>query len=156
MTKKEELENLRDIAQEKKSECDIKSQAYSITLTRLMPANLLLVVGAALLSLGAGSSLIIDQGIISKTSAGIMALVSSGFTVIHKTLKCDQYQSECKRLKNLYEGLSADYSNLEIEQELNTYKSKLEELNNEFSTVIKGATVDPIQGAINKAEAFRP
>lgn len=142
-----ELDHLKNIARKRREGCDNRVNAYTSKIFQLSPSNLVLVVGASLLSLVAGASLFVEQGIIDKKTAGFMAILSSGFTIIHKEMKCDQYQSECKRLKVLFEGLSSDYTNLEIETEPKEYKSKLEMLNNEYSKIIKGAKINlPSQG----------
>jgi hypothetical protein len=88
------LDDLKQIAKEKSTECKVQSCAYSITLSSLVPANFVLVVGAALLSLVAGASILTKNELISELQAGIMALVSGGFTIIHSKLGCDQYQAE--------------------------------------------------------------
>jgi hypothetical protein len=147
----EELEDLKQIAEKKRIECAIDAKAYSICLANLVPANLILVVGAALLSLVAGTSLLTEQEIINKKTAGILTLVSSGFTIIHTRLNCEQYQAECKRLANLYDGLSEDYANLEMESTVEDLKSKLTALNNERSQVKKGSTAAPSTRSIAEA-----
>ncbi|NJL40509.1 MAG: hypothetical protein HC840_12780 [Leptolyngbyaceae cyanobacterium RM2_2_4] len=147
----EELEDLKLIADKKRIECAIDAKAYSICLANLIPANIILVVGGALLSLVAGASLLTEQEIINKKTAGVLALVSSGFTIIHTKLNCDQYQAECKRLKSLYEGLSEDYANLEMESTVEDFRLKLKALNNERTQVKKGAGADPSVKSIDEA-----
>lgn len=147
-----ELEELKLIADKKRIKCAIDAKAYSIWLSRLVPANMVLVVGGALLSLIAGASLLVEQGIISKQTAGVLALVSSGFTIIHNKLNCDQHQAECRRLKSLYEGLSEDYENLEAESDVEKFKSKLQALNNDRTQVKKGAGASPSLKSIAQAK----
>jgi hypothetical protein len=147
----EEFEALRSIAEKKRIECEIDAKAYSIWLSQLVPANLVLVVGASLLSLVAGASLLVDQGIISKKAAGILALVSSGFTIIHNKLNCDQHQAECRRLQSLYQGLSEDYGNLVTEAKVEEFRSKLQVLDTERTQVVKGARATPSVRSIEKA-----
>lgn len=148
----EELEDLRLIADKKRIECAIDAKAYSICLANLVPANIILVVGGALLSLIAGASLLTEQEIINKETAGVLALISSGFTIIHTKLNCDQYQAECKRLKSLYEGLSEDYANLETESTVEDFRSNLKALNNERTQVKKGAGADPSVKSVDEAK----
>lgn len=147
-----ELEELKLEADKKRIECAIDAKAYSIWLSQLAPANIVLVVGGALLSLIAGASLLVEQGIISKQTAGVLTLVSSGFTIIHNKLHCDQHQAECRRLKSLYQGLSEDYSNLQIESDVKNLYSKLEALNKERAQVKKSAGVDPSLKSIEQAQ----
>lgn len=150
----EEIEELKSIADGKRIECEIDAKAYTIWLSQLAPANIVLVVGAALLSLIAGASLLVEQGIISKKSAGVLALVSSGFTIIHNKLNCDQHQAECRRLKSLYQGLSEDYANLAMEAEPEELRAKLQALNAERTQVIKGAGASPSLKSIEKAKSL--
>lgn len=147
----EELEKLKLIADEKRIECAIDAKAYSICLANLVPANIILVVGGALLSLVAGASLLTEQGIINKQTAGVLALVSSGFAIIHTKLNCDEYQAECKRLKRLYEGLSEDYANLEMESTIEDFRLELKALNNERTQLKKGAGADPSPKSMDRA-----
>lgn len=147
-----ELEKLKLEADKKRIECAVDAKAYSITLSQLAPANIVLVVGGALLALIAGTSLLVEQGIISKQTAGVLTLVSSGFTIIHNKLNCDQYQAECKRLRSLYEGLSEDYSNLQIEPDVKKLYSKLEALNTERAQVKKSAGAAPSPKRIEQAK----
>lgn len=148
----EEIEELRSIAHEKRIECEIDARAYAIWLSQLEPANIVLVVGAALLSLIAGASLLVEQGIISQKTAGVLALASSGFTIIHNKLNCDQHQAECRRLKSLYQGLSEDYANLAVEAESEELRAKLQALNTERTQVIKGSGAYPSLKSIEKAK----
>jgi hypothetical protein len=107
----ENLEELKKFATNKSDECKIQSAALSKWLRTLTPANLIFVVGASLLSLVAGSSMLLDNGLIERMHAGLMALVSGGFTVIHSKLGCDEHQAECRRLESAYRGMAEDYSN---------------------------------------------
>jgi hypothetical protein len=147
----EDLENLKLEAKEKRIQCDIDAKAHAICLSRLAPANIVLVVGGSLLSLIAGASLLVEQGTISKQTAGVLALVSSGFSIIHSKMNCDQYQAECRRLQSLYEGLSEDYSSLQIESDAAKLYSKLETFNKERAQVKKSAGASPSLNCIDRA-----
>jgi hypothetical protein len=138
-----DLGRLKTIANKKRLECAIEAKAFSTWLSALVPANIVLVVGAALLSLVAGASILVEQNIIEPTTAGVLAIVSAGFTIIHTKLNCDQHQAECRRLKSLYEGLSEDYANLEVISEFKDFESKLDALNTERSQIKKGAGASP-------------
>ena len=141
-----------EIAKEKEIKCRIKSKAYSIWLTALAPANLVLVVGGALLSLVAGSSLLIEQGLITKAEAGVMALASAGFAIIHKSLNCDHHQAECKKLKNFFSSMAESYDDLRLIEDEGKLKDKLEELNTEYNHILKNKTADPLNLAVRMAE----
>ena len=148
------MEELKRIAKEKEVQCLIQARAYSLWLSNLKPANLILVVGGALLSLVAGASLLIEQGVLTKEFAGILALISAGFTIVHNKLNCDQHQAECKKLKNAYKGLSEDYANLQIVDDINILKERIEALNSERTILIKNSDADPSQENLNKAKAY--
>jgi hypothetical protein len=145
------LDDLKKVAEKKKGECKIKAVACSLSLNALFPANLILFVGAALLSLLAGASILTDSNVISTTTAGIMALISSGLTLIHSKLGCDQYQAECKKLAGFYNGIAEDNANLSLIDDAEELKKKFIALNNELSTPIKTAGAKPFDWAIDKA-----
>ena len=148
------MDNLKKLAKEKEVKCLIQARAYSLWLNNLRPANLILVVGGALLSLVAGASLLIEQGALTKEVAGILALISAGFTIIHNKLNCDQHQAECKKLKSTYFGLSEDYANLQAEDDFNTLKEKLDNLNTERTHIIKQSDTQPSQSSLDKAKVY--
>jgi len=119
------------------------SRAYSKTLFLLMPANLILVVGAALLSLVAGASVLSENGLLTNTQSGILALISGAFTVIHSKMGCDQYQAECRKLLSFHRGMAADYANLALIDDIDEFKKQLEALNDQVSATLKSATALP-------------
>ena len=148
------MENLKKLAKEKEVQCLIQARAYSLWLNNLKPANLILVVGGALLSLVAGASLLIEQGVLTKEFAGILALISAGFTIIHNKLNCDQHQAECKKLKNSYLGLSEEYANLQAEDDINELKARLNALNTERTLIIKQSDAEPSQSSLDEAKIY--
>ena len=131
--------------------CELEATAYRIWLAQLVPANLILVVGAGLLSLVAGASLLVDQQIIDKTATGIMALMSSAFTLIHTRLGCDEHQAECRKLKSFYQGLAIDYANLETEMNPVELKTRLDSLNNSLAQTKRGSSAQPSTSSYAKA-----
>jgi hypothetical protein len=149
-----DLDQLNTIANKKRLECAVDAKAYSMWLSALIPANIVLVVGAALLSLVAGASILVEQDIIEPTTAGVLAIVSAAFTIIHNKLNCDQHQAECRRLKSLYEGLSEDYGNLEMISEFKDCESRLDALNTERSQIKKGAGASPPPKYVERARKF--
>ena len=145
------LESLKQIANEKSTECKIQSYAYSLTLSALAPANFILVVGAALLSLAAGASILTKTELITELQAGIMALVAGGFTIIHSKLGCDEYQAECRDLVGFYKSIAEEYSNLLIEDHSDELKQKLVAVNQKLSDEIKTSKAFPFNWAIKSA-----
>lgn len=151
-----ELEDLRLVAEEKRLECAIDAKAFSIWLKTLTPANVLFVIGAALLSLVAGTAMFVEYGFLTKQVAGIFAFISAAFTVVHSKLNCDQHQAECKRLKGLYQSLSEEYENLRIETDAEKFKSQLKKLNDQRAQIIKSSATWPSEGSQAKARERVP
>lgn len=148
------MEELKVLAKEKEVQCLIQARAYSLWLSSLKPANLILVVGGALLSLVAGASLLIEQGVLTKEVAGVLALISASFTIIHSKLNCDEHQAECKKLKSVYQGLSEEYANLQTEGDVSILKKKLDALNSERTLIIKNSNAEPSQNSLDKAKIY--
>lgn len=133
-------------------ECDLNSRALGIWLSALKPANLLFVVGAGLLSLLAGASILIDSQIISKQTAGIMALISAALTLIHNLLGCDPHQAECRRLKSMFDGLRTEYRSLGITTGKAEMQKRITELDTELAGVLRGAAASPARWCVNRAQ----
>ncbi|MBB5917508.1 hypothetical protein BJY24_006420 [Nocardia transvalensis] len=89
------------VAAVRERECRVQARAYAIWLSALRPANIVLVVGAAVLSAVAGAAVLAD---LAGPLPGYLALVSAVFTVIHNRLDCDVHQAECRRLRAAYEA----------------------------------------------------
>ncbi len=148
----ETIDQLKQAAENKRKESRIMSRAYSATLAALTPANLILVVGAALLSLVAGATILIENNLLTKNQSGILALLSGAFTIVHSKLGCEQYQTECKKLLSFYRGISEDYSNLQVITDISEFKKSLSTLNDQLSTTIKNSSAQPFDWAITKAK----
>jgi len=146
------MQNLILMCDTKAQECNVKSRAYTIWLSSLVPTNIILVIGGSLFSLISGSSLLIQQSIITPFGAGILALISSAFALTHTKLNCDQHQSECKRLRNIYRGLEEEYLNLKIIRNEDELRDRLNTINNEFIFVLKSSGAEPSEKALNKAK----
>jgi hypothetical protein len=127
------------------------SRAYQSTINRLMPANFLLVVGAAILSLLAGATILIENSFLTKVQSGVLALVSGAFTIVHSKLGCEQYQAECKKLMSFHRGIASDYANLLTADDLEDIKKRITALNDQVSAMLKSTTALPFEGAIEKA-----
>ena len=138
-------------AKENELDCTIQAEAYSIWLKKLTPANWLLVVGAALLSLIAGASLLVNQDLLPKEVAGALALISAAFTIIHTKLNCDQHQAECKKLKGSYKGLALQYKNLKSVSDPEEYRKKLQSLNEKRALILENADAEPSKASRVKA-----
>ena len=145
------MEELKALARDKEKKSRVRGEAYSIWLSTLTPANFMLVIGGSLLSLVAGASLLLHQGILSKEVAGLMALVSSAFTLIHNKLNCDQHQAECRKLRGIFRGMAEEYENLQSETDVDILKSKLDALNDARAQVLKTAGAEPSEKSLEKA-----
>ena len=146
------LGDLKQGALAKERECNVMSQAYSATLSALAPANFVLVVGAALLSLVAGASILIENNLLTKVQSGVLALVSGAFTIVHSKLGCEQYQAECKKLQSLYRGAAEDYGNLTFVADPDEFRKRFLALNDQLAAAAKNTSALPFGWAKAKAE----
>jgi hypothetical protein len=148
----EATDHLRTAAEAKRNESRLMSRAYSTTLSALIPANFLLVVGAALLSLVAGATILIENDLLEAPQAGVLALLSGAFTIVHSKLGCEQYQSECKKLATFYRGMAEDYANLQVISDPDELKKRFFALNDQLSAAIKSSSALPFDWALAKAK----
>ena len=145
------IEQLQGEATRRRDENLVLARAYQGTLNLLMPANFVLVVGAALLSLVAGATILIETSFLNKVQSGILALVSGAFTIIHSKLRCEEYQAECKKLLAFHRGIAAEYENLLIVDDGDDLKKQIRALNDQVSTTLKATAAVPLAGALEKA-----
>ena len=136
----------------KKAECQALANAYGKTVRALGPANLVLVIGAGLLSLIAGVTILPETAWLDPRTAGILALISSGFTLVHTKLGCDQYQAECRKLISFYRGLAEDYESL-LFAEAEELPRRFSALNEQLSASIKSTTAMPFDWALRSAQS---
>lgn len=146
------IEQLTAEAKRKRDENLILSRAYQKTLSWLMPANFLLVVGAAILSLIAGATILIEHSFLTKVQSGILALISGAFTIVHSKLGCEQYQGECKKLLSFHRGIASDYENLLSISDVEDLRKRMTALNDQVSSVLKSTTAMPFDSAFNSAK----
>jgi hypothetical protein len=148
----EGIDQLKQAAEGKRRECWVMSQAYSTTLSTLTPVNFVLVVGAALLSLVAGATILIENNVLTKIQSGVLALMSGAFTIIHSKLGCEPYQAECKKLVSFYRGIAEDYANLVVVNDIDEFRKRLSALNDQLSAAIKNSSALPFDWTIAKAK----
>ena len=137
------IDQLKQDAEARRVENLLLSEAYSKTLSLLMPANLFLVVGAALLSLVAGASVLSENGLLTNVQSGVLALISGAFTIIHSKMGCDQYQAECRKLLSFHRGISEDYKNISTIDNIDEFRKQFSALNDQVSATLKSATALP-------------
>jgi hypothetical protein len=146
------MDQLKQAAETKHRESLVTSRAYATTLSALTPVNFILVVGAALLSLVAGASILIENNLLTNVQSGILALVSSALTLIHSKLGCEQYQAECRKLVSFHQGIAEDYSNLRIVDDVDKFRDQLWALNNQLSAMIKSSPSLPFNWTLERAK----
>ena len=129
------------------------SLALRIWLRRLVPANLLFVVGAGLLALVAGASALTEHGFISARCAGILAVVSSGLTLVHNLLRCDPHQAECRRLVAAFNALTARYESVRSEPNSEKRRELFRDVEAARAAVLEGAAAFPSMRATRDAES---
>ena len=145
------IDQLQTQVTRKREENLVLARAYQMTLSWLMPANFVLVVGAAILSLVACATILIENSLLTNTQSGILALISGAFTIVHSKLGCEQYQAECKKLLSFHRGVAADYENLLTVTEVEELKKRVEALNSQVSATLKSTTALPFERALEKA-----
>ena len=148
----ETIDELKQAAEERRRECRVLSDAYSVSLSALTPLNFVLVVGAALFSLAAGATILIESNLLTKTQSGVLALVSGAFTIIHSKLGCDQYQGECRKLVSFYRGIAEDYGNLRFIGDGDEFRKRFLALNDQLAATAKNASALPFQWTVGKAQ----
>jgi hypothetical protein len=148
----EGIDQLKQAAERKRRESTVMSKAYATTLSTLVPANFVLVVGAALLSLVAGATILLENHVITKTQSGLLALMSGALTIIHSKLGCEQYQAGCKKLVSFYRGIAEDYANLQLLDDVDDFRNRLFALNDQLSAVVKSSPDLPFDWTITNAK----
>lgn len=138
------------IAAARERECRLQAAAYRRVLHLLAPANWLLVAGAALLSTVAGATIVTTT--VPHFIPALLALLSAAFTVIHKGLHCEVYQSECRRLRSAYDALACRYRSLELIETPADFHRDLRALDAREATLRAEANITPPDWALQRAE----
>lgn len=101
------------VAQQREEECLVESRALELRLRKVVGFNWLTVLAPALISAGAGAQIITGpaNGWNSSWSiaSGVVTLLGSMLVIVHKTLRCDEYQKEANRLRKEYNELATKY-----------------------------------------------
>jgi len=151
------MEQLQQAAETKHQDNVVMSRAYATTLSALTPANFFLVVGAALLSLVAGTSLLIKNDVLKSETAAILALVSSAFTIVHTKLGCEQYQGKCKDLMAFHRGIAERYANLHTDfDNEDAFRAGLSALNQKLANEMESSRDLPFTLAVKLAKKKKP
>lgn len=144
-------DDLRSHIGEKVRFCDRWSRSYAIWLKFLAPANLLFVLGAALLSLVSGAAILQHFSWLTADQAAMAAFVSTAFTLIHTKLKCDSHQDECRRLRAQYDAMKVRFESILHEPDEAIAEKRLVELDERLSQIVQTAQAWPSNRAERKA-----
>jgi hypothetical protein len=144
------LDDIRRVATAKQQESLALERAYATTLAALTPANFFLVVGAALLALVAGTTILVENSLLTKVQSGLLALGSSALTIVHSKFECERYQAECRKLRSFYRGIAEDYGNLQLIEDAKAFQERLFMLNDQLARVAKEASAFPFDWATAK------
>ena len=115
------------------TQCHQDSRRYESWLGKLGPLNLFTVGLGSLLSFLGGAEIIASTQILTTQQAGIMALVGGALTGIHGWLKCDDHQSECRRIANGYKSFQTKYEKIQLEPQKDKKLERLNELEDDFA-----------------------
>jgi hypothetical protein len=133
-------------------ECEAQAKAYGLWLTALLPANLILVVGAAVLSAIAGASILVKNSLITDQQAAYLALLSTVFTIVHNGFGCDAHQRECKKLRATYDSMRFRYHALEALVDIDVVSKQLTDLDTKLAAIKEAATARPPSWCFGKWE----
>jgi|GEM_PF-2961641 len=131
------LKDEKEVCARREIECKIESYAFNKRLKLFGYTNWVTVIVPSLLAVTAGSALFATDKW-RPVIAGII-LIGALLTAIHKSLDCDAYQTECRRLIQAYNGLATRYRTLHEVQKDNWLKDFLE-LESRLAELREGAT----------------
>jgi hypothetical protein len=131
--------------------CKQERRSYEIWLSRLTPANFVLLGLGGVLSLIAGLSIVTEAKLIDPKVAGWMALIGAVLSGLHSRLKCDPHQAECRRLAAQFAELQTEYERLELELDEAARREQLLSLEHKLATVRAGRTARPSNVSIERA-----
>lgn len=115
------------------TQCKQGSRRFELWLGKLGPLNLFTVGLGSLLSFLGGAEILASTQILTTQQAGIMALVGGALTGIHGWLKCDDHQSECRRIANGYKSFQTKYEKIQLETEKSKKLERLSELEDDLA-----------------------
>jgi hypothetical protein len=143
-------------------EARVLAEAYRLRLVgRLWWANLSFVVSPAVCAtaaaiFAAGGADLIDPEVSKALAAGLAGLAAV-LSAIHKSLKCEEYQTECLRLGPSYEAIAvrADSAQVSPEQS-DPQHDALKDLTETFATLKQSAKAPLPDKYITDAETRVP
>jgi hypothetical protein len=140
-------------------EARVLAEAYRLRLVgRLWWANLAFVVlpavfatGAAIFAAAGGTGEFVNK---SRGLAAVLAGLAAVLSAVHKSLKCEEYQTECQRLGPAYDAIAewADSAQISPEQDDPRF-DELKNLTEKFATLKESARAPLPDKYIKKARA---
>ena len=101
-------DNETDLWIQREQQCRIFRRSYEMWLDVLAPLRWLMLSGSTVLSLIAGATILTDPRAMGNNGhliAGYCALAAGILSGLHSALKCEEFQTECRRLVAAYSGL---------------------------------------------------
>lgn len=97
-------------------DCLLSRRSYEMWLDILAPIRWIMISGSTVLSLFAGATIVTQSSVFhghGQVVAGYCALTAGILTGLHTALKCEDYQTECRRLATAYYGLEIAFQAVE-------------------------------------------
>ena len=133
-------------------QCKLERRSYEVWLTRLTPANFLLVGVGGILSLVAGLSIVSEAQLINDYTAGWVAVGGAVLTGLHNRLKFEPHQAECKKLARQFAELQTEYERLGLESDEQERKCQLMALEKKLAAIHARRGAHPSKRSIRTAE----
>ena len=135
----------------------VLAEAYRLRLVgRLWWANLMFVVTPTVCATAAAIFAAGGAGIgaeVSKVFAATLAGLAAILSAVHKSLKCEEYQTECLRLGPAYDAIAARADSAQaVPEEDNPTHDELKDLTEKFATLKESAKAPLPNKYISKAE----
>jgi hypothetical protein len=97
-------------------DCFLSRRSYEMWAGLLAPIRWVMISGSTVLSLFAGATIVTQSSVFhghGQVVAGYCALTAGILTGLHTALKCEEYQTECRRLAIAYYSLEIAFQSLE-------------------------------------------
>src|SRR6266853_943774 len=124
-----------ELLRQRQAQCFVNRRAFEMWLHLLTPLRWFAVSAGTLLPLVAGAKILGTPALLGgqyELVSSLCALAASAITGLHAALKCEEHQSECRRMIQVDLSLEAAYQAAEalpdpqIEEELRELEAKFE------------------------------
>jgi len=105
-------EPVDELLKQRQAQCFVKRRAFEMWLHLLTPLRWFAVSAGTLLPLVAGAKILGTPALLGsryELVSSFCALAASAITGLHAALKCEDHQSECRRMIQEYLSLEAAY-----------------------------------------------